>query len=47
MTGDLLVFYNAGPDGDLDPLSRHAGLPVTSGIKYLATRWIREKRWIP
>ena len=45
--GDLLVFGNAGPDGDLEPLSRHAGLPVTGGIKYLATRWIREQRWIP
>ena len=46
-TGDLLAFYNAGPDGDLEPRSKHAGLPVRSGVKYLATRWIREKRWIP
>ena len=46
-TGDVLVFGNAGPDGDSDPLAEHAGLPVTRGVKYLATRWIREGRYIP
>jgi hypothetical protein len=28
-------------------LSEHAGLPVTHGIKYLASRWIREARLTP
>ena len=46
-TGDLLLFRNEGPDGQRDPLAKHAGLPVTSGTKYLATRWIRERRWVP
>ena len=46
-TGDVLLFGNAAPDGGPEPLSEHAGLPVTSGAKYLATRWIRERRWIP
>jgi prolyl 4-hydroxylase len=46
-TGDVLLFSNAAPDGHGDPLAEHAGLPVTSGTKYLATRWIREARWIP
>jgi prolyl 4-hydroxylase len=46
-TGDVLVFGNGGPDGKRDPLSQHAGLPVTAGTKYLATRWIRERRCIP
>jgi len=45
--GDVLVFRNTGPDGRPDPLSRHAGLPVTAGTKYLASRWIRAHRWIP
>ncbi|HEX6218595.1 MAG TPA: 2OG-Fe(II) oxygenase [Sphingomicrobium sp.] len=45
--GDVLVFRNATADGEMDPLSEHAGLPVTKGAKYLATRWVREKRWIP
>ncbi|HEX8241473.1 MAG TPA: 2OG-Fe(II) oxygenase [Allosphingosinicella sp.] len=39
--GDALLFRNAGADGRPDPLSLHAGLPVTAGTKYLASRWIR------
>ena len=46
-TGDMLVFSNADADGNGDPLAEHAGLPVTGGTKFLATRWIREARWIP
>jgi prolyl 4-hydroxylase len=46
-TGDVLLFSNARPDGHGDDLAEHAGMPVTSGTKYLATRWIRERRWIP
>jgi prolyl 4-hydroxylase len=45
--GDVLLFHNADADGSGDPLAEHAGLPVTAGTKYLATRWIREARWIP
>jgi prolyl 4-hydroxylase len=45
--GDVLVFRNAGPDGKLDPLTEHAGLPVMGGIKYLASRWIRDLRHVP
>jgi len=39
--GDGLLFRNAAPDGQPDPLAIHAGLPVTSGAKLLASRWIR------
>jgi prolyl 4-hydroxylase len=46
-TGDVLLFSNAQEDGHGDPLAEHAGRPVTSGTKFLATRWIREARWIP
>ncbi len=45
--GDALVFTSALPNGDLDPLAEHSGLPVTSGTKYLASRWIREHRHTP
>ena len=45
--GDALIFTSALPDRTVDPLSKHAGLPVTSGTKYLCTKWIREKRWVP
>lgn len=43
--GAALLFRNAGPDGRPDPLSLHAGLPVTKGAKYLASRWIRAERF--
>lgn len=39
--GDLLVFRNSGPEGTPDLRMRHAGEPVTSGEKWIATRWIR------
>jgi prolyl 4-hydroxylase len=46
--GDALVFRNLLADGRTPDLgSRHAGLPVTSGAKYLASRWIRRERWVP
>lgn len=45
--GDMLVFRNTVDGGSRDPLAEHAGLPVTAGTKYLATRWIRKSRWIP
>lgn len=41
-TGDAIVFRNVGDDGRPDQASMHAGLPVTQGEKYLASRWIRE-----
>jgi prolyl 4-hydroxylase len=44
--GDVLVFRNALANGDPDPLSLHAGEPVRSGVKYVASRWIRSKRWV-
>jgi prolyl 4-hydroxylase len=40
-TGDLLIFRNLDGDRLPDPLALHAGLPITSGEKWLATRWIR------
>lgn len=42
--GDAIVFRNIGEDGRPDTMSEHAGLPVTRGTKYLASRWIRERR---
>jgi prolyl 4-hydroxylase len=40
-TGDGLLFRNASAEGVPDPCAVHAGLPVTSGAKLIASRWIR------
>jgi prolyl 4-hydroxylase len=42
-TGDALLFRNARADGSRDPESGHAGLPVASGEKLIASRWIRAR----
>jgi prolyl 4-hydroxylase len=39
--GDLLIFHNVTADNKPDPRVVHAGLPIISGEKWLATRWIR------
>lgn len=41
--GDGLLFANTLPDSHPDPMSEHAGLPVQSGIKLIASRWIRQR----
>jgi prolyl 4-hydroxylase len=45
--GDVIVFRNTLDDNVLDPMSEHCGMPVTSGVKYLASRWIRAERMCP
>ena len=45
--GDCLAFRNVDREGRVDPRSRHAGAPVTGGVKWLATRWIRERPFDP
>jgi len=42
--GDGIVFTNTIDGKRHDPLAEHAGLPVTAGTKYLASRWIRAAR---
>lgn len=39
--GDLIWFDNVDAAGRPNRASRHSGLPVTAGAKWLATRWIR------
>lgn len=46
-TGDALLFGNVLADGRVDERSRHAGLPVTRGEKWIATRWIRARDFDP
>jgi hypothetical protein len=45
MPGDLLVFSNILKDGSGDKASRHAGLPVIDGNKWLGSTWFRERRY--
>jgi prolyl 4-hydroxylase len=45
--GDALIFRNTMRDGRPDPRTRHAGLPVTAGVKWIATRWIRRGAYDP
>jgi prolyl 4-hydroxylase len=45
--GDAIVFDNVKGDGAADPLSRHAGLPIVRGVKWIATRWIRQAAYDP
>lgn len=45
--GDLLIFSNVDARGEADPRLRHAGEPVTEGAKWIATRWIRQRRHDP
>jgi prolyl 4-hydroxylase len=40
--GSMLMFFNAGADAKVDPRTQHAGLPVTAGEKWLATKWVRQ-----
>ena len=45
--GDALVFRNIMPDRRADPMAEHAGLPVTKGVKLLASLWMRERPYMP
>lgn len=43
--GDMLVFENASSSGAPDKISRHASLPVAAGVKWLGSKWFREKKY--
>ena len=44
--GDMLVFRNVREDGAFDERMIHAGLPVTQGVKWMASRWIRTENYL-
>lgn len=39
--GDALLWANTLPDGSIDRRTRHAGLPPTSGEKWVLSQWLR------
>jgi hypothetical protein len=42
-TGDAIFWANCGMDGQPDPTTLHAGLPPTSGEKWILSQWIRDR----
>jgi prolyl 4-hydroxylase len=43
--GNLLVWNNMDEFGCPNPLTLHQGEPVESGVKYILTKWYRERPW--
>ena len=43
--GYLLVWNNLDLAGEPNPFSLHQGLPVEAGVKYVITKWYRERPW--
>jgi len=41
--GDALLFWSMHPDGSKDKHSLHGGCPVVKGVKWTATKWIRDR----
>lgn len=41
--GDAFIWDNVLPTGEVDPLTLHAGRPPTQGMKYLLSKWMRDK----
>jgi prolyl 4-hydroxylase len=41
--GSLLIWNNMAADGRANPNSLHQGKPVEAGIKYVLTKWFRER----
>jgi prolyl 4-hydroxylase len=44
--GALLIWNNADPQGNPNPWTIHAGMPVVRGVKYIITKWYRSRRWL-
>jgi hypothetical protein len=42
--GQMLIFHNTKPNGDIDPLTSHQSCPVTAGEKVVVSRFIRQER---
>ena len=43
--GKLLCWNNKRPDGTVNPATLHHGMKVRKGLKYVITKWYREKPW--
>ena len=43
--GNLLTWNNLDPYGEPNEQSLHQGCPVEAGVKYIITKWYRERPW--
>jgi prolyl 4-hydroxylase len=46
-TGGAVYFEYCNGAGQLDPLSLHAGAAPASGEKWIVTKWMRQRRFVP
>lgn len=44
--GSAVFFLNVDPHGMPDAQSLHAGEPVVQGVKFIATKWLRERAYV-
>ena len=44
-TGKLVAWNNMDLNGQPNPWTLHAGLPVKAGTKYVVTKWFRQRPW--
>lgn len=43
--GKLLCWNNRHPGGEVNPATLHHGMKVRKGVKYVITKWYRERPW--
>ncbi|MHA6722610.1 prolyl hydroxylase family protein [Sphingomonas sp. RS2018] len=43
--GKMLAWSNVRPDGRANPSTLHHGMKVRAGVKYVITKWYRERVW--
>ena len=44
--GSAVYFVNASASGEVDPRTLHGGSPVVAGEKWIATKWLRQRRYL-
>ena len=47
LRGNAVYFEYADDHGAVDPRSLHASAPVTQGEKWVVTKWMRQRRFVP
>lgn len=43
--GKAVIWNNLNPDGTVNPHTIHHGMKVKKGVKYVITKWFRERGW--